>query len=101
MGLLSPGGVHSHEMHLFAFLTLCQKKHFDAITLHLFLDGRDTPPKSALHSIARLKAHLKNTPSITIQSITGRYFALDRDQRWERLHPVYDLLTTPNNASTF
>ncbi len=92
-GLLSPGGVHSHENHLFAFLDLCQKHAFDNIALHLFLDGRDTPPQSALESIKNLENKLKKTPTITINSLSGRYYALDRDKRWERIEPVYQLLT--------
>lgn len=101
MGLLSVGGVHSHEAHLFAFLKLCQHQQFENIALHLFLDGRDTPPKSALESIERLNTALKGTPSITINSISGRYYAMDRDKRWERLEPVYQLLTESYSASHF
>ncbi|MDX2345899.1 MAG: 2,3-bisphosphoglycerate-independent phosphoglycerate mutase, partial [Legionella sp.] len=101
MGLLSPGGVHSHEAHLFAILNICKEQHFENIALHLFLDGRDTPPKSALKSIHRLEAILKHTPNIKITSITGRYYALDRDKRWERIEPVYHLLTTGKTQSKF
>ncbi|KTC78055.1 2,3-bisphosphoglycerate-independent phosphoglycerate mutase [Legionella brunensis] len=93
MGLLSPGGVHSHENHLFAFLALCHEHNFRDVCLHLFLDGRDTPPQSALQSLQRLNLHLAKYPVATINSITGRYFAMDRDQRWERIAPVYRLLT--------
>lgn len=94
MGLLSPGGVHSHEEHLFAFLELCKNNNFDAIKLHLFLDGRDTPPKSAIQSIEKLEAHLTYLPGAEIASISGRFYAMDRDSRWERIEPVYQLLTT-------
>ncbi len=93
MGLLSPGGVHSHEEHLFALLALCHQKHFNNVFLHLFLDGRDTPPSSALGSIERLNNELTRHPVAQIASITGRYYAMDRDQRWERIAPVYRLLT--------
>lgn len=93
MGLLSPGGVHSHENHLFAFLALCAKHAFNRVCLHLFLDGRDTPPQSALESLANLKKALEIYPVASIKSITGRYFAMDRDKRWERIAPVYHLLT--------
>ena len=93
LGLLSPGGVHSHENHLFAFLTLCAQHQFSAVYLHLFLDGRDTPPKSALASLDRLQKHLIKYPVATICSLTGRYYAMDRDQRWQRIEPVYRLLT--------
>jgi len=93
MGLLSPGGVHSHQNHLFAFLALCHQHNFTNIRLHLFLDGRDTPPQSALSSIDALNRILELHPVAKIASITGRYFAMDRDTRWERVSPVYHLLT--------
>ncbi|BCA94174.1 2,3-bisphosphoglycerate-independent phosphoglycerate mutase [Legionella antarctica] len=93
MGLLSPGGVHSHEQHLFAFLALCDNKQFNSVCLHLFLDGRDTPPQSALESIERLNKVLQTHPVGKICSISGRYYAMDRDRRWERVEPVYTLLT--------
>ena len=93
MGLLSPGGVHSHEQHLFALLALCHNKQFKSVCLHLFLDGRDTPPQSALDSLERLNKELQTHPVGTICSITGRYYAMDRDKRWERIEPVYNLLT--------
>ncbi|OCH97077.1 phosphoglycerate mutase (2,3-diphosphoglycerate-independent) [Legionella jamestowniensis] len=93
MGLLSPGGVHSHEAHLFAFLALCHQYSFNKVCLHLFLDGRDTPPQSALQSIARLNNQLEQYPVGKICSLTGRYFAMDRDQRWERSALAYRLLT--------
>lgn len=93
MGLLSPGGVHSHEHHLFALLKLCHQLDFRQVCLHLFLDGRDTPPKSAQQSLARLEAELKSYPVGKIVSIAGRYYAMDRDQRWERIQPVYQMMT--------
>lgn len=93
MGLLSPGGVHSHETHLFALLRLCKKLDFRSVYLHLFLDGRDTPPQSALPSLKKLEEVLKENPVAQIASLTGRYYAMDRDSRWERVEPVYKLLT--------
>lgn len=93
MGLLSPGGVHSHEAHLFALIELCAQRSVPRICLHLFLDGRDTPPQSAIPSIERLNVLLKKYPQTMISSISGRYYAMDRDNRWERIEPVYDLLT--------
>lgn len=101
LGLLSQGGVHSHEDHLFAFLALCQTHHFSNICLHLFLDGRDTPPKSALQSIKRLEDKLSAFPGASISSITGRYYAMDRDKRWPRLEPLYQLLTEGLSAHNF
>ena len=101
MGLLSPGGVHSHEEHLFALLKLCQDKNFSNVCLHLFLDGRDTPPQSALASIERLNEVLQTYPVGKISSISGRYYAMDRDKRWERIEPVYALLTQGTNEYQF
>ena len=100
LGLLSKGGVHSHEEHLFAFLALCSKHHFSRVALHLFLDGRDTPPQSALSSLEALKHCLNRHPVGFIASITGRYYALDRDKRWDRIEPVYKLLTEGQDQST-
>lgn len=101
MGLLSPGGVHSHEQHLFALINLCAHQNFTSVCLHLFLDGRDVPPKSALQSLERLNTILKVHPVGTIGSITGRYYAMDRDNRWERIESVYTLLTQGQSAHHF
>ena len=101
MGLLSPGGVHSHENHLFALLALCHHKQFHSVFLHLFLDGRDTPPQSALESLSRLNEKIKKYPGAIISSIAGRYYAMDRDKRWERMEPVYRLLTEGKSQHRF
>ncbi|MFA6302518.1 MAG: 2,3-bisphosphoglycerate-independent phosphoglycerate mutase [Legionella sp.] len=101
MGLLSPGGVHSHEEQLFALLKLCDHLDFRNVQLHLFLDGRDTPPQSALASIDKLENILKRYPVGKINSITGRYYAMDRDKRWERLEPVYIMLTQSLSTHQF
>lgn len=87
LGLLSPGGVHSHERHLLALIKLCQQLEMPTLYIHAFLDGRDTPPKSALTSIQAIKQHGGN-----IVSLIGRYYAMDRDKRWERVEKAYDLL---------
>ncbi len=100
-GLLSAGGVHSHENHLFAFLALCAEYHYSNVRLHLFLDGRDTPPQSALHSLEKLQKQLVHYPVATICSVTGRYYAMDRDKRWERIEPVYRLLTENHSEHHF
>lgn len=101
LGLLSQGGVHSHEEHLFSFLRLCAHHHFSDVCLHVFLDGRDTPPQSAHSSLMRLQDCLKQYPVATICSIAGRYYSMDRDQRWERIESVYQVLTTPSNTVRF
>jgi 2,3-bisphosphoglycerate-independent phosphoglycerate mutase len=101
LGLLSAGGVHSHENHLFAFLALCAKQQFSNVYLHLFLDGRDTPPKSALMNLATLQKQLTRYPNATISSISGRYYAMDRDKRWTRMEPVYRLVTEGHSEHHF
>lgn len=101
MGLLSPGGVHSHENHLFAFLALCHQYHFHHVCLHLFLDGRDTPPKSAKKSLNALQKQLTQYPVGHIHSLCGRYYAMDRDNRWERTAAVYELLATGHSEHHF
>ncbi len=94
LGLLSPGGVHSHEDHIHALLKCVgQQDKNQPVYLHLFLDGRDTPPRSAKPSIEKLEALLQQYPNAKIKSITGRYYAMDRDSRWDRVEKAYNLLT--------
>jgi len=93
MGLLSPGGVHSHEDHIHALLELAARAGLSKIFLHAFLDGRDTPPRSAAQSLQRLQDKCAALGVGRIASIVGRYYAMDRDNRWERVQPAYDLLT--------
>jgi 2,3-bisphosphoglycerate-independent phosphoglycerate mutase len=93
MGLLSPGGVHSHEQHLVAAIKLAAQRGCEKIYLHAFLDGRDTPPKSAAPSIALIEQTFTETGKGAIASLSGRYYAMDRDNRWERIQTVYDMLT--------
>jgi 2,3-bisphosphoglycerate-independent phosphoglycerate mutase len=91
MGLVSDGGVHSHTSHLKALTSLCAEKGLQNVRVHAFTDGRDTDPKSGLGYLTDLKSHLDKTAG-TIASITGRYFAMDRDKRWERVKLAYDAL---------
>jgi len=93
MGLLSPGGVHSHERQIFAALRLAAERGASRIFLHAFLDGRDTPPRSAAASLEAAEACFEEIGIGRIATVSGRYFAMDRDQRWDRLQPVYDMLT--------
>jgi 2,3-bisphosphoglycerate-independent phosphoglycerate mutase len=93
MGLLSAGGVHSHENHIYAMLEMAAKNGVEKIFLHAFLDGRDTPPKSAAQSLASLQQKCNELGVGKIVSITGRFYAMDRDNRWERVQPAYELLT--------
>ena len=94
VGLLSPGGVHSHEEQIFELLRVATRKGLKRIYLHAFLDGRDTPPKSARVSLEKAEALLNNLGAGRVASITGRYYAMDRDQRWERIERAYRLLAS-------
>jgi len=93
MGLLSPGGVHSHEDHIFAMLEMAARNGLKKVYLHAFLDGRDTPPKSAAQSLQLLQEKCAALGVGRIASIVGRFYAMDRDNRWERVQPAYELLT--------
>nr|WP_284295410.1 2,3-bisphosphoglycerate-independent phosphoglycerate mutase [Thalassotalea loyana] len=91
-GLMSPGGVHSHEEHIFAMIDLAKSKGAEKIYLHAFLDGRDTPPRSAQSSLEKAEGKFKALGCGQVASISGRYFAMDRDQRWERVEQAYNLV---------
>ena len=93
MGLVSDGGVHSHIDHLKAITTLCQQEGLDEVYVHAFTDGRDCDPKSGLHFIAELQQHLETTTG-QIASVSGRYYAMDRDKRWERVKKAYECLVS-------
>ena len=94
LGLLSPGGVHSHEQHIFELLKLAVQQGVKKLYLHAFLDGRDTPPRSALASLERAQQLFNDLGQGHIASISGRFYAMDRDNRWDRVQKVYELLTT-------
>ncbi len=91
MGLVSDGGIHSHISHLEAILAVCKSQNFNDIFIHAFTDGRDTDPQSGLSFISRLQQNLFVNGG-KIASITGRYYAMDRDKRWERIKIAYDAL---------
>ena len=93
LGLLSPGGVHSHEQHIFALIEMLARAGVGDVRVHAFLDGRDTPPKSAAASLEALEKTCTAHSVTRIASICGRYYAMDRDKRWERTQAAYDLLT--------
>ena len=93
MGLLSDGGVHSHIDHLPAIISMAEKKGIHNLYIHCFTDGRDVPPRCALEYTQKLEGHLKNTGIGRIASISGRYYAMDRDNRWERIEKAYLALT--------
>ena len=92
-GLLSPGGVHSHEEQIFAAARLAARRGAQRVFLHAFLDGRDTPPRSAAASLESAQALFAELGCGRVASITGRYYAMDRDNRWERIEQAYQLLT--------
>ncbi|MGA7179078.1 MAG: 2,3-bisphosphoglycerate-independent phosphoglycerate mutase [Thiobacillaceae bacterium] len=103
LGLLSDGGVHSHERHIHAMLEMARREGVRRVSIHAFLDGRDTPPKSAATYITRMEEKLKEAGVGRIVSIIGRYYAMDRDRRWQRVRKAYDLLTqgvAPYRAET-
>jgi 2,3-bisphosphoglycerate-independent phosphoglycerate mutase len=91
-GLLSDGGVHSHIDHIKALLRLCKENGLKKVFLHAFLDGRDTPPQSAADFISEIEKYMNETGVGKIATISGRYYAMDRDKRWERLELAYKAL---------
>ena len=91
-GLLSDGGVHSHNTHLYALVELAKRHGLKDVYVHAFLDGRDTPPASGLGFIKELEAKLEEIGVGQIASVSGRYYAMDRDNRWERVKIAYDAL---------
>ncbi len=93
LGLLSTGGVHSHESQIHALVDMAAAAGVKNIYVHAFLDGRDTPPKSAEPSLVALQKKFDANNAGRIATICGRYYAMDRDKRWERVKPAYDLIT--------
>ncbi|MBI3574163.1 MAG: 2,3-bisphosphoglycerate-independent phosphoglycerate mutase [Gammaproteobacteria bacterium] len=100
MGLLSSGGVHSHEEHIRAMMELAAKRGATKLYLHAFLDGRDTPPQSATSSIKAMEDKLKSLGRGRFASVIGRHYAMDRDHRWPRIQAAYDLMTQGQGAFT-
>jgi 2,3-bisphosphoglycerate-independent phosphoglycerate mutase len=93
LGLVSDGGVHAHTAHLKALCDICKAAGLTKVFIHAFTDGRDTDPKSGLAYVENVEAHLKNSVG-KIATISGRYYAMDRDKRWERVQLAYDALVT-------
>ena len=92
MGLLSNGGVHSHNRHLYALLELAKRKDFEDVYVHCFMDGRDTPPASGEGYIIELEEKMKEKEVGQIATISGRFYAMDRDKRWERVSLAYNAI---------
>ncbi len=103
LGLVSDGGVHSHILHIIAMAKMALQKGMEQVYIHAFLDGRDTPPKSAISYMQQLQDALDElneqyAGEAKIASLIGRFFAMDRDKRWERVQKAYDLLTTAKSV---
>jgi 2,3-bisphosphoglycerate-independent phosphoglycerate mutase len=92
LGLLSDGGVHSHIDHLYSLIELAHRRGVKRVFIHAFMDGRDTSPTSGIHYIKDLESFIGDKPSVKIASVTGRYWAMDRDNRWERVEQAYRAL---------
>lgn len=93
MGLLGDGGVHSHQRHMEGLIEIAGREKVASVFLHLFLDGRDTPPNSAEQFILDLNEKLKPYPEVRVATVSGRYYAMDRDKRWDRTEKAYLCLT--------
>src|SRR6266487_537034 len=91
LGLVSDGGVHSHINHLKAIIDVCNSEQLVDVFVHAFTDGRDTDPKSGIGFIKELQSHLEKTVG-KIATVSGRYYAMDRDKRWERIRQAYDVM---------
>jgi 2,3-bisphosphoglycerate-independent phosphoglycerate mutase len=93
IGLLSQGGVHSHENHLFALIEMARRRGISGVFVHALMDGRDTSPTAGKESLARLERVLAEKGTGKIATVVGRYFCMDRDKRWDRVKRAYDMLT--------
>lgn len=100
MGLLSPGGVHSHEDHIMALIDMAAQRGARKIYLHAILDGRDMPPRSAEPSLAKAQAKFESLGFGGIATVVGRYYAMDRDNRWDRVQQAYDAMTLAQAPQT-
>jgi 2,3-bisphosphoglycerate-independent phosphoglycerate mutase len=94
LGLASPGGVHSHEDHILALMDLAHAQGARSVYVHAFLDGRDTPPKSARRSLEKIQRHGAALGNARVASITGRYYAMDRNKNWDRTLPAYETVVS-------
>ena len=92
MGLVSPGGVHSHSQHLYGLLEFANQQGIEKVFVHAFLDGRDVDPSSAAEYVAELEEKIKEIGVGKVASVSGRYYAMDRDNRWERVQKAYDVI---------
>jgi 2,3-bisphosphoglycerate-independent phosphoglycerate mutase len=100
MGLMSPGGVHSHDEHILAMVKMAEQQGCNKVYVHAFLDGRDTPPRSAKNVLEVFEQHFAESGKGKVASLIGRYYAMDRDNRWDRVQLAYDLLTSAKGDFT-
>ena len=98
MGLLSDGGVHSHITHLFALLKMAKEQGLEKVYIHCFLDGRDVPPSSGKSYVEQLQAEIQKLGVGQIATVMGRYYAMDRDKRWDRVQKAYDAGVTDESV---
>jgi len=101
MGLVSNGGVHSHQDHLFALLDFCKTKGLSEVYIHAFLDGRDTKKDGGLDFIKQLQIKIKEVGIGRIATLSGRFYAMDRDNHWDRIEPVYRVMTAGQTKTKF
>ena len=94
-GLMSPGGVHSHQQHIVALCDIFSRNNIE-VKVHAFLDGRDTPPTSARGFLAQFTDSVKDMPNVRIVTVSGRFYAMDRDKRWDRIELAYDNIVSAN-----
>jgi 2,3-bisphosphoglycerate-independent phosphoglycerate mutase len=94
MGLCSNGGVHSQQEHLYALLRMAKREKVESVFIHCFMDGRDTPPQSGIGFIRELQQNIREIGVGQIASVAGRYYAMDRDKRWERIEKAFDAMVT-------
>ncbi len=99
MGLLSDGGIHSHQSHLYALIELAQREGVEQICIHAFLDGRDTPPQSGINYLAELEEKLATLGIGRVATVMGRYYAMDRDNRWDRVEQAWQAITLGQGQS--
>ncbi|MEK9713650.1 MAG: 2,3-bisphosphoglycerate-independent phosphoglycerate mutase, partial [Thalassolituus sp.] len=100
LGLLSPGGVHSHEDHVVALLDMAKEKGVKKVYIHAILDGRDMPPRSAEPSLSKIEAHCAALGNASVATVIGRFYSMDRDNRWERVAEGYNAMTLGQAAFT-
>src|ERR1039457_2433244 len=98
LGLISPGGVHSHQDHAVAVAELARRRGLEAVWFHAFLDGRDEPPTSAAGFIRTFVAQLRCVGVGAVVSVAGSYWAMDRDKRWDRIQRAYDVIVGAGNG---